>query len=476
MSDIALTSWWRSGLLRRIEVVAAVAVILLLCRVALEENLAWIGWVTAGVGLVFLTATRWPYGALFVLIGMSAMPRFLVEIFGWNARPEHFAIMIVLLALGISRLALKSKIKLETPDYWVLAYVGMNYFSSAFASSSPSDTLRWAVLNNLAVLPYFLIRFSVRDVETLRKAFRILLAVGIVESGYGILCYLSHHLLGTTTGMEIGQYLTDVAAPFGSLDEANVFGAYTGCAAVLALAVYLIGEHRLGYLICFFVGSLAMVLSFSRAALIAVVVAAGWVCWQARHARERQRRRTGALVLAVGLILLIVVPMVGGVVQQRFADLFSEGRLGEQTTIGRLIEAQEALQDFSEHRLIGSGTSSLQLSFDWGKYVANMRGDRTWIGNITIRILHDIGLLGMVTAIGFVGSLGWKIRLGLRRRTSATPILVALSAGALLYAISFQATDATLDGFPWIHLGFLASAAILTERSDEDANLLSNTI
>ena len=475
MSDIILTSWWGSKLQRRLEVVAAVAVILFLCRVAPEEDLTWVGWVIVGAFVVLLTVTRWPYGALFVLVGMSAMPRFFVELFGWKARPEHFAVVIVSLAVCIWLLRSNRKIPLKLPDYWVLAYVAMNYVSSAFGSSSPSETLRWALLNNLAVLPYFLIRLLVRDAETFRKAFRILLVVGIAESAYGILCYVSHHAFGTATGIEIGQYLTDVAAPYGSLFEANLFGAYTGCIAVLALAIYLITEHRLGYLICFFVASLASVLSFSRAALVALVVAAAWVCWQARRAREEHRSRAATLVLAVGLILLIVVPAVGGVVQERFAGLFTQGRLGEESAIGRLIEAQEALQEFSEHRLIGTGTASLQLSFDWRKYVPDWTGDTSWVGNITVRILHDTGLLGMAAFLGFLGSLGWKIRLGLRGRSSQVGMLVALSAGALLFAISFQATDGTLSAFPWVHLGFLACAAILIKESNEGANAVVAT-
>jgi O-Antigen ligase len=478
MSDIALTSWWRSKLQRRLELVATVAVILSLCQVALEEDLTWIGWVVVSLLGVLLTVTRWPYGALVILVGMSAMPQFFVELFGWKARPEHFAVAIVSLALCIWLLRSNRKIRLETPDYWVLAYIAMNYISSAFGSSSPSETLRWALLNNLAVLPYFLIRLLVRDAGTFRKAFRILLAIGIAEAAYGILCYVSHQVLGTTAGVEVGQYLTDVAAPYGSLFEANLFGAYTGCTAVLALAIYLIAERRLGYLICFFVGALATVLSFSRAALVALVVATVWVCWQARHARGEHRSRVATLVLAVGLILLIVVPAVGGVVQERFAGLFSQGRLGEESAIGRLIEAQEALQEFSEHRLIGTGTASLQLSFDWGKYVPDWNdrtGNRSWVGNITVRVLHDCGLFGMTAFLGFLGSLGWKVRLGLRARSGQFPMLVALSAGALLYAISFQATDGSLSAFPWVHLGFLASAAVLIKESDESANAVCPT-
>jgi O-antigen ligase len=236
------------------------------------------------------------------------------------------------------------------------------------------------------------------------------------------------------------------------------------------LAMYLIGGRRLGYLLCFFVGSIALVLSLSRAALVAALLAAGWVCWRARQVRERQPRRTAVFIAAVVVILSIVVPTTGGVLQERFANMFSEGRLGEQTTIGRLIEAHEALQVFSEHRLIGSGTASLQLYFDWSKYVPGVRDGVSWVGNITVRILHDTGLVGLAILLGLLGSLWWKIRRVLRERSGAPPMVVALSAGMLLYAISFQATDGTLLAFPWVHMGFLASAAILTKESNESAN------
>jgi len=471
MTDVALTSWSNFKLPRQLEIAAIVLLTLLLCWMALEEDLTWMGWGIACALIVLLTVTRWPYGALVVLIAMSTMARFFVEISRWKARPEHFAVVIVSLAACIWGLRSKQKLRLDMPDYWVLAYVAINYVSSTFGSSSRSDTLRWALLNSLAVLPYFLIRFLVRDAETLQKAFRILVTIGIMESVYGILCYVSHHTFNTTVGVEVGQYMTDVAGLYGSLAEANLFGAYTGCVAVLALAMYLVGGRRLGYLLCFFVGSIALVLSLSRAALVAAVLAAGWVCWWARQVRERQPRRTAALIAAVAVILGIVVPTTGDVLQERFADMFSEGRLGEQTTIGRLIEAHEALQEFSEHRLIGSGTASLQLYFDWSMYVPGMRDSVSWVGNITIRILHDTGLVGLAIALGLLGSLWWKVRRVLRERSSAAPVLVALSAGMLLYAISFQATDGTLLAFPWIHLGFLSSAALLAKSADENAPL-----
>jgi oligosaccharide repeat unit polymerase len=400
---------------------------------------------------------------------MSAMPVFFVEVFGWKARPEHFAAGIVSLAVGVWLLFHKGGVRLEKLDYWILAYLAINFASSAFGSPVPSATLRWALQNSLAVVPYFVIRILVRDSETLRKAFRILLGVGIVESAYGILCYISNHVFGTTTGMSVGQYLYDVAAPYGSMFEPNLFGAYTACSAVLFLAPYLTGGRQLRYLLCFLVTSLAAVLSFSRAALVALVVASGWVFWRARRARNRKRSRAATLALAVGLILVVAVSTIGGVLRERFSGLFNQG-LAEETTITRLIVIQEALQEIPNHPLLGSGTASFQLSFDFGKYVPEWAGNPTWVGNVIVRILHDTGLLGLTAILGFLISVWWKIRRELHGRNTQFSMLLGLSAGALLYCISFQSTDGSTLAFTWVHLGFLASAAILINGSSESAN------
>ena len=473
LAETTLPTWWDSKLVRRLHCVAGVAAIMLLCWAALGEDLSWMAWALAGAATLLLTVTRWPYGALVVLIGMSVMPRYFVEIFGWKARPEHFAVGIVSLAVGVWLLRHKRKIRLEKLDYWVVAYVMINYASSTFESPAPSATMRWALMNNLAVLPYFLIRILVPDLGMLRKAFKILLAVGIAESAYGMLCYASHLAFGSTIGVEIGQYLVDIAPPYGSLYEPNLFGAYTACCAVLFLALYLGEEqHRLGYLICLIVASLATGHSFSRAALLAFVLAIGWVFWRTRDRDRRDARRSilATLLPAFALVLVIAASVMGDVLKERLGNLYQQG-LTEETTITRLFVMQQALQDVPQHPLLGSGTASFQLSFDWAKYVPEWAGEGAWVGNVVVRILHDTGLLGLTAFLGFLISLWLRIRRGLRGRNTYVPMLVGLSAGAFLYGISFQSTDGTPFAFCWVHLGFLASAAIL--MSDDSHNVVT---
>ena len=462
MWQTASTSWWESERARRLDLVLAVAAILIVTRAALEEDLSWIAWGLAGLAIVIVTLLRWPFGALFVVIGMSAMPRFFVEMFGWKARPEHFAVLIVSAAVCIWLMWDKRKVIVERMDYWILAYVVINYVSSAFASVAPSATLRWALMNNLAVLPYFLIRLLVRDMETLRKAFRIMLVVGIAEAAYGILCYASYHAFGTTTGMGVGQYLVNVAAPYGSLYEPNLFGSYAGFCAVVFLALYAVGgQHRLGALICFIVASLANILSLSRAALVSLVIASIWVFWKARGNKAGSYRRLAVFFPIAALILIISVTVIGGVLQERFSSLFEQG-LEEETTLTRYVVIVEALKDIPGHLLLGNGTSSLQLSFEWATYIPEWEAERAWVANVIVRIVHDTGLLGLTAFLAFLISLWLKVRRGLLVRDSDdVPMLVGLSAGALLYGISFQSTDGTILAFCWVHIGFLASAAIL---------------
>ncbi len=462
MAETTSTAWWESKLVARLELLLAVAAMVVVCRVAFEESISWVAWLLAGAVVVFLSLARWPYGALLVVIGASVMPRVSVGMFGWNARPEHFAAATVAVWIGLWLLAGKGGKRLDKLDYWVLAYIVINYLSSAFSSSDPSTTLRWALQNNLAVLSYFAIRFLIDDLDILRKAFRILLGVGIVEASYGLLCYTSHHLFGTTAGVETGAYLVDVAAPFGTMYEPNLFGAYSGCVAVLFLALYLSeGRHRSGYLVGFVAASLAAVSSYSRAALLALILSGVWVFWKTRHLQTKSSKNLVVFVLGVGLILAIAATAAGNVLRERLSALYYQG-FAEGTLLSRVLVIQEAIQEVPKHPILGSGTASFNLSFDWTEYIPEWTSDKTWIGNAPLRILHDTGIVGLTAFFGFLISVWLKIRRSLRESKKEVPMLVGLSAGAILYGISFQSTDGTILAFFWVYLGFLATTAILT--------------
>jgi len=460
MSEATVSRWPESKWARRGEYTAWCGAILLIFWLALEEDVSWTSWVIASVAIVILMVTHFPYGALLILIGASAMPVFFVQTFGWKARPEHIVAAIMAIGVAVWLAMDKRRLRLNKLDYWILAYVAANYISSALGSSDPASTLRWALQNNLAVLPYFLIRALVQDVRTLERAFRILLGVAIAESVYGILCYASSHVFGTVTGMAVGEYLVDVAAPYGSMYEPNLFGAYTAACAVTCLSLYLGEKHPpFRSLLGFLIASIATILSYSRAALLALVVVICFVLWKAPSSKNSQRAKVMVVSLACMVGLSVAVTAAGGVLQERVGDLFAEG-LTEQTAISRVLVIQQAIQEVPNHPWIGSGTASFNLSFDWMEYIPEWASDKTWIANAPLRILHDTGIVGFTAITGFFVTLWIMSRKQLSKSSKRLPMLLGLTAGTLVYGISFQSTDGTILAFSWVQLGLLASAAI----------------
>ena len=64
----------------------------------------------------------------------------------------------------------------------------------------------------------------------------------------------------------------------------------------------------------------------------------------------------------------------------------------------------------------------------------------------------------------FVGYLAVAVRKAARNAAARnTAILTALFAGGVLYAITFQATEATMLAFTWVHLGLLAATVTILQ-------------
>jgi uncharacterized membrane protein YidH (DUF202 family) len=51
-------------------------------------------------------------------------------------------------------------------------------------------------------------------------------------------------------------------------------------------------------------------------------------------------------------------------------------------------------------------------------------------------------------------------------------MLAALFCGCVLYAITFQATEATMLAFTWIHIGLLAAAVAILQKEPDASEAL----
>lgn len=413
----------------------------------------------------------WPYGAFLVLGVASVMPRVKVDIGGWNARPEHYASLLVLIIFLIRWLShRRSRIAWNSPDYWVAAYVAWNYVSSVLMSPDPKMTLRWALLNNLVVLPYFLIRFLIDDEDSLRWTFKAFLGIGIFECGYAFISYMSSHLLGTSFGVEVGQYAAGFEGVYGTQYEPNILGSFSSCLALTLLVLVFLSPRRSKWIVVGTIIALAsLLISLSRAAFLSFIF--GSVILLIIGVRKGLVSPKKVLALSVGLVLFLapIAASGGRNLVARFANLSGDQFQGDVEAMGRLVSWTVALQDIAQHPIVGNGTASFQLLADYKD--VPILGEHAWVSNSVVRILHDTGLIGLLlfTAAALTGIK--QIKKAVSQTAIDKTIVIALSAGCLAYAVAFMSAEGTMLSFFWVHLGLLMSACTVVKQAAVDNSL-----
>ncbi len=460
----------QSGLsLKRIAIAIEVCALGLIVR---NEDLDWVSpalltaiGAVAGVALMF---TAWPVGATVLLIAGSAAPRFVWSAGNFHFHAEQVAILAAIVAILIKRgYRGVRRADIYLFDWFLIAYVGLNFFSSAFFSLEPRSTLRWATLQTSAIVCYFLLRFLVRTRDILWKAWLALMVAGGVGSLYGCVSFLSNRLFKTTFGVEVEQY-GGTPGTYGTQWEANIFGSYAACVATMFLAGFLMSRerNRKWWIAGFLVSTVALVLSMSRAVLLSIPVAALFAFWMTAKAQHLDTKRIINITLTAAATLLLATPFLLPMLRERFDKLTDISALTEdETTVERLIQMKVAADNIRDHPVFGTGTASFQLSFNWQQYVPEMGDMSGWLGNTPMRVLNDTGVIGLSVFLCFLGSLGWRLRKVLHYSDHRTrTVLVALACGIFLYALTFQSTEATMLAFPWIHLGLLASGVVIVER------------
>jgi O-Antigen ligase len=401
-----------------------------------------------------------PGVAIAALVVASAAPRLYLEIAGLKARPEHIIGGILCISVLFIWKARRMPVRWMAPDYWLAAYAGLNIFSSLFTSQAPMQTIKWAVQQVLVIFAYFLLRVLIEDQARFRKAFAVLLVTGAITVGYGVFCFYLNLLFGSEFGVTIGQY-GDIPATYGLQYEANLLGSYSGALCMLMLVMYLF-EGRRRYLIGYAVALAALAISLSRGAVGATLVGFLAVLLFSRRKRLVTRKSVSALAIATMCALVVVLPVVFQHYSERFSTVDIADPTADPDTLTRVVTATSAVDEVLKHPILGGGTSSFQLVFD--SELLGADPGQGWIGNTELRVLHDTGLVGLAVFVGFLVSLVRNSRKLLKQETN--PYLIALLAAALVYSVSFQATEGTLLAFFWVHVGLIGCAIAVSSVSD----------
>src|SRR5947209_8364841 len=152
---------------------------------------------------------------------------------------------------------------------------------------------------------------------------------------------------------------------------------------------------------------------------------------------------------------------------ERFSTVDVNNVAADDNTRSRVLTIAIAYDNIVEHPILGNGTASFQLSFeakDFGYFDLDQAG---WIGNTEIRVLYDMGLVGIVVFSLFLWNLArpaWKL---IKQEHSAE--LLGLLLSAVAYCISFQFTEGTLLAFSWVHLGLIGCGVALLKNKEHIA-------
>lgn len=403
----------------------------------------------AGATVYFLSS-KWV--ALWALLATAVMSHFFIDLGGLKARPEHILIGLLCITALFHWRSRTEPVRWIVADRFVAAYLGINLFSSLVMSIAPGQTLKWAVQQALVIMAYFLLRVLVREPKTLSRVVRLLIAVGALEGAYALICFYSNILFDTGFGVDVGQYGT-FPGTFGTMFEANILGAFSGACLLMALVIYF-RERRPIYLIAVAFTYAALVIALSRAAIIASAVALAVLFFAGRKNGMFNKQAVKAVRITLIAASLILASAIVPLYIERFSTVQVSDISADPDTALRVVTIGMAVDDIVQHPMLGNGTSSFQLLVS-NRELGFMDLDEigAWIGNMETRILHDTGLIGLAIFGGFLIYLvvpAWKLL-----RKEYIPELLALMLGALIYSMTFQATEGTLLAYSWVHLGLI---------------------
>src|SRR5580698_8832207 len=350
-----------ADLLRNVERVAAVFLAGLALYLLATENLEWVPYVAGGLAAVIVLMVAWPYGALLGLMAAASTPKWEMEISARHAKPEHF-VVAGFCAILLVRICARSHVwkRLDKLDFLLLAFLAMNFFSSAFTSPERGATLRWAVMQALAMAPAILIGQLVRTQDRLDRVMSFWMSTGLLEASFGMACFVSFLLFDTKVGMGFFDYLDYTPAVRGSQWEPNIFGSYCTCFAVMFLFYYIASETRKSwYLFGLSITGIALLLSLARQAWATFIIVSCFVVFKNLRSRKVPWGKVIAVVLSVVMVLLVGAALMKDL-RDRLETLAISRVMEDPTLIRRATIIIQGLDDIKEHPIVGTGTNSFQ--------------------------------------------------------------------------------------------------------------------
>jgi O-antigen ligase/polysaccharide polymerase Wzy-like membrane protein len=426
------------------------------------------------VALVFL-----PWAWLFALLAFAAqVNRIRIDVGGLGLQVGHLFVIALAARTVLTRRRGERRARWGPTELALIGFIGLQFVASYLNARNKTQSLATAGLLALGATAYLVITRGVITRERLILAARAAMWSALIGSAGGVLALAAHFLLGTSLGIQFDPSRHSPLVPRGFSFEHDILGSFSGSAAIAFFVLSRESNPVMSRRLCllgFTLSAASWVVAQARAAWVAVVV----VFLLVQILRRPRRQRSAALERAGTVLILVAVAAVG--VSWGASRIFSPGNsslvaVGLQHRTGNLLnvqsgsgaarvnEFQTALSDLHRSPLIGLGTNS------YGQRHSSQIGPRVtksaYLGNLYARSLYDSGVIGLLLLVVFLGTILWPSRLLRRSAGDLAPVALAFMFAYWVLAISFAATDASFQLWPWILLGLAAAGrALATAQS-----------
>ncbi len=459
--------------------------VLLACIEMLQPK--WIMMVVAALGVLGMAVAsghfeRFLFALLILAIPVN--PDINLHQGGMPIAAQMYAVSVTdlilwtLYALWLARLSHERGVGFST--IWprgagiIIALMGWGALSMATAYRADiGPPMLFALFRQFLV--FFYLANKIRTREDLRLFITCLLVGVIIESFFAF----AQHAAGSPLGLDVFGERRDpkemelesstIFRVGGTLGHPNALGGYLASILPVAFAVSLAKVEkwlRMLAIAATLLGMLALVLTFSRSAWLAVAVAFVAVFWWIASDRQR-RRRLGPLLLVgavLGVGMLGVVPMIKARLEAN----------DKGSTESRWPQFQMALSMVKAHPWLGVGINNYSAVMPFYEvYTALEKGGRVFIfyarvHNILLLTMAEMGIMSIVLLAWFVGQAIWR---GWRAAARAPDELVQFAmVGMVLGLCGRLFHDATHTGnlsnitFLWIYPAILASDSLWPRR------------
>lgn len=457
------------------------------------------------VALAFMVGVSW--GALVLLFQTAVLDHYNAHVFGVNLRPEWIAATIAIITALATRRRWWPMAVLRT-DVLLVVWLALNGIASILFAPRPPASIKAFLGLSLVASAFFIVRLlSGHEVERIAN---LVLSMGLIVCAFGVIAYVVSPVLGSAIGVQLNPD-THVLMAYGTLWEADIFGAFAAYMLLLSLSWIVLVPARnskLARLTAIF-SALALEVSLARTAWIAAAVglvfASAFWAWAITRHKVASLRRTltqilpvviAAVIASLALWLLVAATqsarsayanaMTGGIgyktvhqapspsnspsvgtgapVLSRLNTLANPNALVHDSTLQLRVDgARLVLSDWRHAPFLGRGTAS------FGQVYTDTSHQPWWIFNIGLRALHDTGLIGL--AIFLLFAVGLTLRplrpwvRAVTERAQYVPLIGGLFLPTVTLWLTAQATEPFQLMWPWLLLGLIP--AFGTEGSEK---------